>query len=470
MISCYEFLNVVQQGQMMRQSAQEGASSGTYPALLDRVRTVIAEKHADDLSAVLGDATAEQTLRTLILKYTVDFMRGAIFDSEQLVERIYQDMAGFGILTAYLRDPAVEEININTPSQVEIVYGKGTKFLLDIDTAFPSAQAAVDIVRRLVRIGGKLLDTQTPHIDSYIGNGTRISAQIPPAIPPEEVLIASIRKQTKSTMTTEEYIAGGAASADMLEFLTMLLCNHVSVGIVGATGSGKSTLQSLLLNQYLLHNQDDNNRVYLIEDSRELNLIAYDQAHNRPTRVIYTTTKEAPNAITMADQTKSSLRFHPQLIVPAEVRDGAAWEAVGAGQTGHTILTSFHASDVVSAYNRLVTMCMMGNVSLPADKILEACVEAWPIMIMQNKQADDTRKLMQIYEATGVENGKVVGSMLFEFQTEQFQRDATGKVIRVYGIHKQVGVISKRLQQHLFARGVQQEQLEKFTRLEEKCP
>ena len=62
---------------------------------------------------------------------------------------------------------------------------------------------------------------------------------------------------------------------------------------------------------------------------------------------------QRPDAITMLDLIVSSLRFHPALIVPAEVRDAAAWEAANAGQTGHTILTAFHADSAFDAYGTL---------------------------------------------------------------------------------------------------------------------
>ncbi len=65
-----------------------------------------------------------------------------------------------------------------------------------------------------------------------------------------------------------------------------------------------------------------------------MNLIGYDEENKRPARVLYTVTKGAPNPVSMFDLIVSSLRFHPAIIVPAEVRDGAAYQAAIAGQTG----------------------------------------------------------------------------------------------------------------------------------------
>jgi pilus assembly protein CpaF len=145
--------------------------------------------------------------------------------------------------------------------------------------------------------------------------------------------------------------------------------------MAGGTGSGKTTDEAYLLNEYIRRNEDYNNRVFIIEDSRELNLIGYDEENDRPARVLHTVTKDPPNPITMLDLIVSSLRFHPALIVPAEVRDAAAYQAATAGQTGHTILTAFHADNARDAYRRLVSMCHSARTGL-SDEHLWICASA----------------------------------------------------------------------------------------------
>ncbi len=147
-------------------------------------------------------------------------------------------------------------------------------------------------------------------------------------------------------------------------------------GAAGGTGSGKSTLMSYLLNEYILKNDDNNNRIYIIEDSREINLMDFDNANDRPARVLYTVTKGPPNPVSMHDLIVSSLRVHPALIVPAEVRDGCGIQAAVAGQTGHTILTSFHADGAEDGYRRLVSLCHTAGNPAHHDQLLEMCISA----------------------------------------------------------------------------------------------
>lgn len=442
-ITAYEYLSILQATEVASEQASEN-SRFDYQKLLENVRTVIAEKHSNELSSALGSADAAKTLKTLILKYCVQELAGNEFDREKLVERIYQDMAGLGVLTDYLYDPNVEEINVNGYNVIEINYPDHVRYLYDQE-AFPTPTAALDIVKRMGRMGGMILDSQMPRVDSYTGDGTRISAMIPPVVPNECGVIASVRKQNRSEITRQQLLDSGSASADMLDFLTLCLCNGVSVGLAGSTGSGKTTDQAFLLNEYIRRNDDYNNRVFIIEDSRELRLTAYDEENGRPARVLYSVTKNPPNPITMLDLIVSSLRFHPSLIVPAEVRDAAAYQAAVAGQTGHTILTAFHADGAKDAYKRLVTMCHLAQTGLSDELLLEMCISAWPVMVYKRQLKDNSRKYMEIFEATGVEAGKLEGRMLYRFVIGETERDGHGHVVKVHGSHQRVGTISPAL-------------------------
>ena len=452
-ITSYEFLSILQ----TRSGANADHKTGTYDysAVLSDVRSQIVQEHAAELAAALHSADAAETLRGLIMKYAAERMAGQDYDSKELVERIYEDMAGLGILTKYLQDPEVEEINGNSYSMIEVLTAEKEIFLYGKD-AFASPVAASDIIKRMVRMGGMLLDAQTPKVDSYIGDGIRISASIPPLVPEDKGVVFSIRKQNKARISGEKLISSGCATSEMLEFLILCLCHKVSIGIAGGTGSGKTTLETHLLDEYIKRNEDHKNRIYVIEDSREINLLEFDASHDRPSRVIYNTTSEAwPMMRLVAD----ALRYDPAIIVPAEVRDGAAFAAASAGQTGHTILTSFHANNARDAYKRLTTLCNTANTGLPNETLLDMCIDAWPIIVCQDQLKDNTRKIMEIFEATGQENGHVVGRMLWKFVIEETERDSNGRVTKVRGQHKRTGCISPRLYSYMVSRGTPEDTL-----------
>lgn len=458
--SCFDFFNSVARSEANVETADaQEERSFNYMDTLELVRNEISEQHVSELSLALTDSQGAQTLCNLISKELISHgIRPDVGSDEALVQRIYEDMAGLGILTKYIRDPSVEEININSYRQIEIVYGDHTDYLYD-DDAFPTPTLAVDIIKKMVRMGGELLDAVTPMVDSYIGGGTRISAMIPPIVPEDVGVSAEIRKQSKKGITKKQLIDSGAAIEPELDFLILCLTHGISVGIAGGTGSGKTTDQGFLLNSYIEENNDWNNRIFIIEDSRETTLKEYDETHDRPARVIYTVTREGKSPITMRDLLKASLRFHPQLDVPLEVRSEEALEAADAGISGHTILTSLHAHGAREAYDRLKVMCMQAGTALSEEALLRMCVAAWPIMVFKKQLRDGTRKYMEIFEATGIKDGEVVGNMLYRFTVGGEDTDLRGNVIKVNGQHERVGTISPKLRHTLLQNGAKKDEL-----------
>ena len=185
-----QFLSIL----LISDSAEAPVSAGAdYQQVLDSVRTSIASAHADELSAALDHAEAAQTLKNLIYKYASDLLAGSDADLDEISERLYQDMAGLGVLTKYLLDPGVEEINVNGAGCIEVLRRDGTTFLEGPD-AFPSTDAALSIIKRMLRMGGgRLLDAQTPHVDSDMESGTRIggSAKPPFCTPSNEIRLTA---------------------------------------------------------------------------------------------------------------------------------------------------------------------------------------------------------------------------------------------------------------------------------------
>ncbi|MEG2010032.1 MAG: hypothetical protein RR032_06490, partial [Oscillospiraceae bacterium] len=152
-ITAYEYLSILQ---TTEGKGNVNTHDFDYLSLLEKIRSTIAESHSKELAAALDSPAAAKTLKTLILQYCVEILAGTGFEQEKLVEKIYLDMAGLGLLTEYLQDESVEEINLNGFDTVEIIYPDRTKFLFG-DEAFPSPTAALDIVKRMVRMGGMIL-------------------------------------------------------------------------------------------------------------------------------------------------------------------------------------------------------------------------------------------------------------------------------------------------------------------------
>lgn len=432
------------------------STNNSYKDVLDRIRRLISENHSAELINVMYSEEAKEKLKNLIVRYlNQNKLSVPECDSiSELADKIYEDMAGFGILSKYITDPDVEEININAWNSIEVVYPDRVDLL---EKTFISPDDCMDKIKKMVWLGGSIIDGSSPTVDSFIGEGIRISAIIPPCVDRRTGGVASIRRQKKNIITRKLLVDYESATDEELDFLTLCVNNGVSLAIAGSTGSGKTTDLS-----YLIECIDIKKRIYTIEDTRELNIAKINENGVMENRVIQTITKDGVNPITMDDLLKKSLRFHPNIIIPAEMRGGEALTAVEAGRTGHTIISTLHANSALDAYNRILSMCVSTGVKLSESKLLEFILEAIPLILFKRQLPDGRRIYDEIFEGLNVEDGKVVGKTLYKYEIEENIYDDDGNVVKVIGRHIRKNSMSELLLQRLKYGGASNKMLDAF--------
>ena len=270
----------------------------------------------------------------------------------------------------------------------------------------------------MVRLGGLVLDGTNPVVDSYIIEGIRISAMIPPVTDRRSGAVFSIRRQRMAKVSKQQLVEWRTATPEMLDFLSLCVNHGVSVGFAGKTGSGKTTDIS-----YLLGTADQNKRIYTIEETRELDLFSEDAQGNAQNRVIHTCIRpsDLPDAdVDMNDLLRKAMRFSPDIIAVAEMRGAEAMTAQEAARTGHVVVTSLHANSARKAYGRILSMCQMSGTHISTDILMGFVAEAFPVMVFTKQMPDGTRRFMEIVEATGVRGGAVQARTLFRFENGQF--------------------------------------------------
>ena len=431
-----------------------------YEEVLEIVRAEISKNHSGELANVISEPQGTTLLKNLLSKYIYQkHIACREYDSlNELVDKCYEDMAGFGFLTKYLYDDEVEEINCNGWNDIEIVTVGGWK---KIDEHFLTPLQCIDMTKKMCQLGGVIIDGSQPTQDSFITQGVRISAIIPPCIDEDVGAVFSIRKQKNNVITKQQLIKWDTATEEELDLLTLCISHGVSVGIAGSTGSGKTTDIG-----FILRSIPYDKRIYSIEDSRELSLQVKDNDGKILNRVIHTKTRPSTNPtqdVSADVLLKKSLRFDPQIIVPAEMRGEEAMTAQEAGRTGHTIITSLHASTAMAAYTRILTMCMMSGTKLSEELMLKLIIEAYPIMAFKMQLPDKTRKYMKIIEAEDYRDGKIVYRTLYKYviQDRVMNEDGT-QIEKMIGYHKKVNNISSRLANILLENGADIHTIRRF--------
>jgi pilus assembly protein CpaF len=107
-------------------------------------------------------------------------------------------------------------------------------------------------------------------------------------------------------------------------------------------------------------------------------------------------------------------------------------------------------------------MCHSARTGLSDEHLLDMCIGAWPVIVFKKQLKDNSRKYMEIFEATGVEDGKLRGRTLYKFVISETERDGRGHVVKVHGSHQRVGAISPKLFARLRDNGAPETELRRL--------
>ena len=261
-------------------------------------------------------------------------------------------------ITAALADPLVLEVMINPDGALRLDrLGEGRT-----DTGVRYDPAQVERIIRLVAShartevhgGAPIVSAELPPHGE--GAGERFEGILPPvALAP----CFSIRKPATRVYTLIDYVTDGITSADIARLLSLAVVERRNILIAGGTSSGKTTLANALLAE-MAHLDE---RVILIEDTRELQSPAADTVALR-TR---------SGTVTMADLVRSTLRLRPDRIVVGEVRGPEALDMLKAWNTGHPGgIATVHANSASSALTRIEQLVQEAVVTVPRRLIAEA--------------------------------------------------------------------------------------------------
>ena len=186
--------------------------------------------------------------------------------------------------------------------------------------------------------------------------GERFEGLLPPVVPGP---CFSIRKPATVLYRLNDYVASQIVTPLQATALKEAIETRQNIVVVGGTGSGKTTLVNALLAEVA----GGNDRVILIEDTRELHCAAEDCV----------TLRTKPGVASLADLVRSTLRLRPDRIVIGEVRGPEALDMLKAWNTGHPGgITTLHANSGQAGLYRLEQLIQEAVVTVPRRLIAEA--------------------------------------------------------------------------------------------------
>lgn len=333
---------------------------------------------------------------------------------DEMIRAVFNSIRKLDVLQEILEDSSITEIMVNGPNHIFIE--KGGR-LQPYPKTFSSRDKLEDVVQQIVGKVNRRVNEANPIADVRLLDGSRVNVVLPPIALDGPVV--TIRKFPDKPISMESLIGLGSLTEEVAGFLKKLVQAKYNFFISGGTGSGKTTFLNAL-SEYIPSEE----RLIVIEDAAEL------QIRGIPNLVrleVRNANLEGKNAVTIRDLMKSALRMRPDRIVLGEVRDAAACELLNVMNTGHDgSLCSGHANSPKDMLSRLETLVLTG-MDIPLLAVRSQIASAIDIIVHLGRLRDKSRKVLEIDEVIGMQQGEIQIKPLFHFQEEG--QDGTGQVM-----------------------------------------
>ncbi len=282
------------------------------------------------------------------------------------------------------RDDVVEVYCNSNNLNVWVEYvGKGRE-MSDIKL---DAGARSNIINIVASFCKTIANTDNPIISAELPKyGYRFEASIP------EISILpsfNIRKPAMVVFSLDDYVKQGIMTEKQKEIIQLAVKKKLNILVGGGTGSGKTTLANAVLKEIAL----TNDRLVIIEDTRELQCEAQDYEAFRTSMNV--------NATMLL---RTTMRRRPDRIVVGEVRDGAAYDLLKAWNTGHPGgVSTTHANNALESLRRLESLSLEAEGAPPVNVINDLIGSTVKLVVfiarsveMVDGKAVKSRKIKQV--------------------------------------------------------------------------
>ena len=340
----------------------------------------------------------DEELRDLIDMAILEAAEGAYLPLKErlcLRKELFDSFRRLDILQELVDDPTITEIMVNG---TEHIFVERQGRVEELEKHFDSVGQLEDLIQQIVSRVNRTVNLASPIADARLEDGSRVHVVLAPVALNGPIL----------TIPMERLIELKSISREAAAFLQKAVERGLNIFISGGTGSGKTTILNAM-SGYIPQEE----RVITIEDSAELQIRHVTNLVSLETRV---ENRDGSQEISMRDLIRASLRMRPDRIIVGEVRGGEALEMLQAMNTGHDgSLSTGHANSAKDMLSRLETMVLMAA-ELPLAAVRSQIGSALDLMVHVGRMRDRSRKVLEITEVIGYENGEIRLSPIYQFQ------------------------------------------------------
>ncbi len=370
-----------------------------YKNLIEDIRSDVDRQM--DMSREMNDEEIGNIIDDAIMKKSRQIYMSAAAKLN-LRQDLFNSIRRLGLLQELIDDGEITEIMVNGP---ENIYYEKQGVIFRWDKCFESRQQLEDIIQQIVSRSNRYVNESVPIVDARLEDGSRVNVVLDPVALNGPIL--TIRKFPEKAISMEDLINWGSISREAAEYLKVLVRAGYNIFISGGTGSGKTTFLNILAG-FL----PAGCRVITIEDSAELQL---QNVTNLVRLEARQADQEGSSSVTIRDLIKTSLRMRPDCLIVGEVRGAEALDMIQAMNTGADSLSTGHANSSKDMLSRLETMVLMGT-DIPMQSIRSQIGSSIDILVHLGRLRDHSRRVLEITELEGYEDGKYMLNPLFRFR------------------------------------------------------
>lgn len=296
------------------------------------------------------DFTAKKAMKDTKKKHQVPLTpEGKVILTDEQYRAIeyllIRDKIDMGVLKPFLSDPYIEDISCDGvgPIFIEHKIFKGLKSVIEFKVSSELDEFVVKMAERIKRP----ITYRNPVVDATLLDGSRINIVYGTAISRHGSNF-TIRKVNEVPLSILNIIESNGLDYMSAAYLWICVEYGMSLFVSGETASGKTTLLNAITTFI-----PPENKIVTIEDTPELNV-----PHRNWIREVALAKGKgegggASGEVSMFDLLKAALRQRPNQILVGEIRGVEGAVAFGAMQTGHPVMSTFHAASVEKLIQRL---------------------------------------------------------------------------------------------------------------------
>ncbi len=312
-------------------------------------------------------------------------------DREALAQAVYDQRYGLGPLAGYMRDPRVENVDVNGCDEVWVTYATGERVTGPPVAA--SDDALIAMIRNWAARGGQTardFSAASPLVSVALTGGARLTATM--SVTPRPCV--SLRRHGQLDVTLPRLVQLGSMDATLVSFLAAAVKSRCNIIVTGGVNAGKTTLLRGLAAEI-----PPGERVATLESEYELFL---HETQQHPDVIAFEAREpnsEGVGGISLHDLIAHALRHNPQRILVGEVRRSEIMpmlEAMNSGQEGS--MCTLHANSPAEAFDRILILGLRGGLTLAERAIHILVGMAIDLVVHVRKRHDGKRTLRYVSE------------------------------------------------------------------------